>query len=169
MNRLTPTRSATSVVAEIVLLAAMTFAGTALGEASSPNQAPTAAGAAAPAPVSPAAKPSVDRDEQRIKGLHDKLKITPAQEVLWSKVAEIMGSNDEKIDALANARHDKASTMTAVDDLRSYGEITEAHAAGIKAFTPAFASLYDSMSAEQKANADKVFRTAGHKPAKKAP
>jgi len=169
MNRLIRIRSSTSAAASIVLLAAMTFAGAALGDAGSTNPASTPAGAAAPAPVSPAAKPTVDRDEQRIKSLHDKLKITPAQEVLWSKVAEVMRSNDEKIDALANARHDKASTMTAVDDLRSYGEITEAHAAGIRAFTPVFASLYDSMSTEQKTNADDVFRTAGRKPAKKAP
>jgi hypothetical protein len=169
MNRLTRTPSGTGAAASIVLLAAMTFAGAAFGDAGSANPASTPASAAASVPASPATKPTVDRDEQRIKDLHDKLKITSAQEVLWSKVAEIMRSNDEKIDALAKARHDKASAMTAVDDLRSYGEITEAHAAGIRAFTPAFASLYESMSAEQKANADHVFRTAGHKPAKKAP
>jgi hypothetical protein len=169
MTRLTRTPLGTSAAASIVMLAAMTFAGAALGDASSANPASTPSSAAAPAAVSPAAKPAVDRDEQRIKDLHDKLKVTPAQEMLWSKVAEIMRSNDEKIDALAKARHDHASTMTAVDDLRSYGEITEAHAAGIRAFTPAFSSLYDSMSAEQKANADTVFRSAGRKPAKKAP
>jgi hypothetical protein len=79
-----------------------------------------------------------------------------------------MRRNDEKIDALTEARNGRAPTMTAVEDLRSYGEITEAHATGIKNFLPAFERLYDSMSAPQKANADDVFRNTGHRTPKKA-
>ena len=157
-----------SAVASILLLATMSFAAAAVGDAGGTTAAATPASAATPVAASPAAKPAADRDEQRIKDLHDRLKITPAQESLWTKVADTMRANDEKIDTLAKARHDHASTMTALEDLRSYGEITEAHAAGIRAFVPVFSTLYDSMSAAQKANADNVFRTAGRKTAKKA-
>ncbi len=73
-----------------------------------------------------------------------------------------MRSNDRSIDALAKARHEHAATMTAVEDLHSYGEITEAHAAGIRAFAPAFGALYDSMTAAQRTNADGVFRSDDH-------
>ena len=59
--------------------------------------------------------------------------------------------------------------MTAVDDLVSYGEIAEAHAAGIKRLTPAFATLYASMSDAQKLEADKLFRRGDLKSGEKKP
>ena len=124
---------------------------------------------AAPAKAAVSAKPTVDHEEeQHINQLHAQLKITPEQEALWNNVAEIMRRNDKKIDALVKERHDRASTMTAVEDLRSYGEVTETHAADIKTFIPAFERLYDSMSAAQKATADNVFRTGGRNALKKA-
>ena len=74
-----------------------------------------------------------------------------------------MRSNDDKMDVLAKDRHDRAKAMTAVEDLRSYGDITEAHATGIKTFVPAFEKLYDTMSTTQKANADDIFRKVGRR------
>ena len=128
-----------------------------------------AEGDAAPAKTAVSAKPTIDHEEeQHINQLHDQLKITPEQQALWNNVAEIMRNNDKKIDALVKERHDKASTMTAVEDLRSYGEVTATHAADIKTFIPAFERLYDSMSAAQKATADNVFRTGGRSALKKA-
>jgi len=121
-----------------------------------------------PAAASSASKHSEERDEWHIKELHNRLKITPAQETLWDKVAEVMRSNDEKIDALSKERHDKAATMTAIEDLRSFAAITEAHAAGTRNFIPAFEALYQAMPAEQQANADHVFRGVGSKSHKKA-
>jgi hypothetical protein len=53
--------------------------------------------------------------------------------------------------------------MTAVDDLKSYGEIADAHANGIKKLTPVFADLYTSMSDVQKKEADTLFRHGDHK------
>ena len=73
------------------------------------------------------------------------------------------------------ARADKAKTMTAVDDLKSYAEIADAHADGLKKFVPAFEALYASMSDAQKANANTLFRghgrsrTAAKKKAKSNP
>src|SRR5216684_147633 len=82
----------------------------------------------------PGAKASrADRVEARIKQLHDQLKITAAQEPQWN----------------------------AVDDLRSYEEVAETHVAGLKKLIPAFQALYDTMSPEQKKNADAAF---GHAP-----
>ncbi|MDD5249543.1 MAG: Spy/CpxP family protein refolding chaperone [Rhodocyclaceae bacterium] len=99
-----------------------------------------------------------DRAELRIKHMHAMLKITPTQEEQWAKVAETMRDNAKTMDGLTQARADHAKEMTAVDDLKSYGEIAEAHADGLRKLTPAFASLYAGMSDAQKLEADSVFR-----------
>jgi protein CpxP len=115
-----------------------------------------------------AAKPSnEDRVEMRIKDMHAKLEITQAQEDQWAKVAEVMRDNARSMDTLTTARHKNANTMTAVDDLRSYGEIADAHAEGIKRLTPVFAALYDEMSDAQKKEADTLFRHGPHKKPKR--
>ena len=103
----------------------------------------------------------VDRVEARITDMHAKLKITQAQEDQWAKVAQMMRDNEKAIEPLIKARAENAKTMTAVDDLKSYGEITDAHADGIKKFTPVFAILYDGMSDDQKKTADTLFRHGG--------
>jgi hypothetical protein len=104
-----------------------------------------------------------DRTAQRITDMHVKLKITPAQEELWAKVAQTMSENAKLMDSLTQARVEHAREMTAVDDLKSYGEITDAHAAGIKTLMPVFASLYESMSDSQKKEADVLFRHGDRK------
>ena len=53
----------------------------------------------------------------------------------------------------ARSRREKT---TAVDDLKTYQEFTEARLDGLKHLTSAFKSLYDS-APEQKKNADTVF------------
>ena len=103
-----------------------------------------------------------DRAELRIKDMRTKFKITAAQEELWGKVAAVMLDNGKTMDTLTQARVDHAKDMTAVDDLKSYGEITEAHADGIKKLTPIFADLYATMSDAQKKEADTFFRHGNH-------
>ncbi len=162
MNLLTSSRR-TSGFALGTIIAAMTVAGAARADTGDAAASRTAMG------MGSGTHAHMDRDEMRIKGLHDRLMITADQESLWSNVAQIMRSNDETMDKLADERHEKAATRTAVEDLKSYGEVTEAHATGIKNFVPAFESLYQTMSAAQKANADNVFRKGGmgHKMHKK--
>ncbi len=121
----------------------------------------------APGPVFAAKASSEDRVETRIKDMHAKLKITQAQEEQWAKVAQVMRDNEKTIEPLIKARVENAKTMTAVDDLKSYAEITDAHADGIKKFTPVFETLYASMSEAQKKEADVLFRRGG-KMAKKS-
>ena len=101
-----------------------------------------------------------ERVESRIKEMHTKLKITPAQEGQWNNVAQVMRDNAKILDTLSQARINNANTMTAVDDLKSYSEITDAHAEGMKKFVAAFQALYDSMSDAQKKEADTLFQ--GH-------
>jgi hypothetical protein len=120
------------------------------------------------APAQPArSKPkAVDRVEAHIKQLHDQLKITPAQEQLWQTVAQVMRENAKTVSDLAEQREKQEATATAIDDLKSYASIAEAHAAGVRRLIPPFEALYDSMSDAQKKIADDVFR---HRPRRAAP
>ena len=102
-----------------------------------------------------------DRVEARIKELHTKLMITPEQEEAWNKVAQVMRDNAKTMEELIKARSEKAPTMTALDDLKSYRAIAQAHADGLKKFIPVFEPLYAGMSDAQKKNADTLFRQHG--------
>jgi hypothetical protein len=114
-------------------------------------------------PATPKARISkVDRTEGRIKELHSTLKITPAQEEFWNALTQVMRDNAKTMEALSKARAEIATTMNAVEDLKSYGQITEANAEGLKKFIPAFEALYNSMSDEQKKNADVLFKMGRH-------
>lgn len=105
-----------------------------------------------------------DMVETRIKTLHDKLGVTPDQETEWSDVAQAMRDNEASIKTLIEDRHQNAKTMTAVQDLESYSKIAQAHADGLTKVASAFEPLYDSMSDDQKKNADEVFgRFEGHR------
>jgi len=99
-----------------------------------------------------------DRAEVRIKQMRAKLKITSAQEEQWGKVAQAMRDDAKTMDTLTQARVARAKDMTAIDDLKTYGEIAEAHANAIRKLTPLFADLYASMSDAQKKDADTLFR-----------
>lgn len=106
-----------------------------------------------------------ERVEHRISDMHAKLQITPAQEEQWGKVAALMRENEKQMDALTKTRAEKAD-MNAIDDLKSYRDISEAHTEGLKKFTPVFETLYSSMSDDQKKNADAIFRQHGRRHAK---
>jgi len=106
-----------------------------------------------------AAKASAeDRVEARIIELHARIGITPEQEDQWSQVAQVMRENANTLDALIQSRLERAKTMTAVEDMKSYGEVLAAHADGIHKLIPVFEALYNSMSDAQKKEADQTFR-----------
>lgn len=110
---------------------------------------------------------SEERVEMRIQKLHDKLKISADQEDQWRNVAQVMRDNEASFHALMSARHENAKTMSAIDDLQSYEQISEAHADGLKKLIPAFQELYDTFTDTQKKNADEVFgRFEGHRDGK---
>jgi len=123
--------------------------------------------AVAPPSATAAEVPVTDKKvEARIKDMHTRLGITATQEDAWGKVAQAMRDNAGTMATLIQARTSKAKTMTAMDDLKSYAELAQAHADGIQKFTPVFGALYDSMSDQQKQNADAIFRSHGLKSTK---
>jgi molecular chaperone GrpE (heat shock protein) len=146
-------------------IACIAFAGPSLGsdaaQASTAKQA-SAVTEQAPNPVMSNKGSGVDSVEAHIKHLREQLKITSAQEDQWKNVAQVMRDNAEKLNALVITRSSNAKTMTAVDNLKSYADIAEAHEDGTKKLIPVFQSLYDSMSEEQKKAADTAFRGDGH-------
>jgi len=109
-------------------------------------------------PVVAVQSPGADRVEVRIHDMHAKLAITAEQEEQWKQVAQVMRDNELALQPLINDRKANANTMTAMDDLKSYAAITDAHLEGINKFTTAFAVLYDGMSEAQKKDADALFR-----------
>ena len=109
----------------------------------------------------------MDRVEQRIRTMHDRLRLTSKQEPEWSDVAKVMRDNETDIHKLVQSRHEN-EPMNAVEDLKSYETIADAHADGIKRLIPVFESVYDSLSDAQKANADSMFGKFEGRPAHKA-
>ena len=98
-----------------------------------------------------------DHVESRIKDMRGKLKITAAQEVQWSKVAQAMRDDGKTVLVMNQARPDQTKYVSAVENLNSFAEIAAARADGIKKLAQAFSALYTSMSPEQKKEADKMF------------
>jgi Spy/CpxP family protein refolding chaperone len=159
-----PTIRANSAVA--ALLGAVLFASPLFAASSHKKMAPAPAeeAMAAPAPDS-SANSSV---ETRIKELHRKLKITDAQQKQWDAVTEVMRENAQKMVELEKRRAADANSMTAVDVVKSYSEVIDAHEDGMKKFIPAFEDLYNSMSDSQKKIADSMFRSRARTEARKA-
>ncbi|MCA8464052.1 Spy/CpxP family protein refolding chaperone [Burkholderia multivorans] len=138
-------------VATTVALGAAVFSPLSIAAGPAPDQSQ-------PHVMTVAAQKSVDG---RINSLHQRLGITPGQESLWQPVAQVMRDNANAMESLRKIRSDHASTMSAMDDLHSYGDVANAHADGVKKLTTAFQPLYDSMSDTQKRSADAIFRGNG--------
>jgi hypothetical protein len=119
-----------------------------------PSQKPPAAQAAT------SSKP--ETVEQRIETLKTALKITPDQQTKWNAVAQAMRDNASRMEKLvADKRKMSPDKTTAVDDLKTYQDFAQAHLDGIKHMSSSFKALYDSMSPDQKKNADQVFERYG--------
>ena len=126
--------------------------------------APAAAQTAPSSPPAVAATPSAKADtvEERITTLKAALKVAPDQETKWTAVATAMRDNAAAMNKLVTARRAVApESMTAIDNLKTYQEFTQAHLDGLKNLTAAFVALYDAMPADQKKNADMVFMQYG--------
>jgi periplasmic protein CpxP/Spy len=176
MFRLThPVAGAASLA---TLLGAIMFAGPSFAAArdlSHPNSAqPSAArmilAQVSPAPETEAAAPKSDKEEsrveERIEELHKKLQIKPAQETQWKHLADVMRDNAKAMVDLEKQRAEDVKS-NAVEVVKSYASVIEAHEAGMKKFIPAFEDLYDHLSDEQKKIADSLFRRRAHAAAKK--
>jgi len=124
--------------------------------------APMPAGAGTPGQPHLVNTAARSRIETRITDLHAKLHITRSQEGLWKNFTDVMRANGDAMTTLAQSRKDNQNRMSALDDMKSYSELAQAHADGVTKLGPPFETLYNSMSDAQKANADAVFRSAEH-------
>lgn len=147
-------------------LAIASLAGTAL-VAGTLGPAAAQTGSSKPPAAAAATSNKPETVEQRITELKAALKISPQQETKWKAVADAMRQNAGMMEKLVQEKRAKASSMTAVDDLETYQDFTKARLDGLKNLTSAFKSLYDSMAADQKKNADQVFQAFG--PSTKSP
>ncbi|MBN3805388.1 Spy/CpxP family protein refolding chaperone [Paraburkholderia sp. Ac-20336] len=139
----------------LVMLATAVSMGGAFAQASAPAATPQSAASA------PAAKAGYARNvEDRIAYLHSQLKITSAQETQWKAFADVMRDNGETMGQLFQQRK-AAANVSALDDMKQYAQIAQAHADGMKKLVDAFDPLYSSMSPEQKKLADATFHRGG--------
>lgn len=115
-----------------------------------------------PAASTAEAKQSGRRDaavEQRIADLHSRLHISQGQEQQWEQFAGVMRDNARNMDQSYEERSQRIQQMSAVDNMRSYAQLAEAHAQDVQKLVPAFQTLYGSLSPEQKRTADQLFRS----------
>ncbi|HTH61462.1 MAG TPA: Spy/CpxP family protein refolding chaperone [Paraburkholderia sp.] len=127
--------------------------------------AQTASAPAAPATAASPAAAGAHREqrvEQRIAQLHSALKITPAQESQWNTFADVMRSNSQTMMQLVQQREASGAQRSALDDMKQYAQISQAHADGMQKLVAAFEPVYSSLSPEQKTLADKAFRDHEH-------
>ena len=139
-------------------LASLTGAALFAGSLVSATAQTTPDGKTTPPAAAAATSSKPETVEQRIATLKTALKITPDLEKKWDGVAQAMRDNASKMEKLvATKRAIPPEKTTAVDDLKTYQEFTQVRLDGLKDLNSAFKSLYDSMPAEQKKNADMVF------------
>ena len=105
---------------------------------------------------------AVDHTENRIKQLQNALKFTEDQEPLWSNLTLVMRDNAKSMDALTKDRADNKKIMNTVEYLKFQSQIAETRSEQLKRFIPPFEALYASLSDEQKATIDALFRTGKH-------
>jgi hypothetical protein len=134
------------------------------------STAPTTSTQAAPAaPATPVTTPAPRGDrahraesdvvERRISSLHSRLKITPAQEQQWNAFADVMRANAQAMDQTYASREQQVQQMSAVQNMQSYAQMAQEHAQDVQKLVPAFQTLYDALSPEQKKIADQTFRS----------
>jgi Spy/CpxP family protein refolding chaperone len=127
--------------------------------------APSMAAPAATAPAMPAAMSA--KVEQHIKGLHDQLKITPAEQPQWDQFASVMRDNAAQMEQALDERGTAAPTMNAMDNMQSYAKLAQVHATNMQKLASSFQALYAVFPDSQKQLADKVFQENNGKTSKK--
>lgn len=150
-------RPATRAVAVAALLSSFAVALPALAQTSPApaTSAPSTSATAAATPAASEAKHSA-AVEAHIASLKKKLMITSAQESTWGTFAAVMRDNGEAIEAAVQER-EASKNLDAIHDLQSYANVAQVHADGAKKLAAAFQPVYDSLSPEQKKNADTMF------------
>jgi protein CpxP len=143
----------------LALVAMLTLPGAAFAQSTPQTATPTPAPqAAAPAGHTTPRRLAPQAVEQHINRLHEELQITPAQQQQWDQFAQVMRDNAADMRQAIEQRGTQLASMNAAQDMQSYAQLSEQHAQDMQKLSAAFQPLYDSMSPEQKQNADAVFR-----------
>jgi len=152
----------------IVALLALPAAAFAQSAAPAPAVPPAPAASSSPMAAQPApGKNAEERVETHIKEMRTQLRITPAEQAQWDQFAQVMRANARDMDQAFMQRAQQYPTMTAVQNMQSYEQIAEAHAAALQKLVPAFQNLYNAMPAEQRQVADQIFRANAESHAQK--
>ena len=140
----------TSATASALVLGAMLSGAPALAQEAPQVKAPTEAMVAR-------TKRAESEAENRIEAMHQRLRITPAQEEAFAKVAQVMRDNRTAFHAALGDKDSEPGKMSAVDDLKSFQIIADEHSNGLKRLIPVFEQLYAAMTPEQRKRADQIF------------
>jgi hypothetical protein len=143
-------RTVRAAGAAATLLGAVVFA--------SPVFAASTESPAQQAMAAPADSSAMAPVEARIKDLHKQLHITEAQKPQWDALAQVMRTNAQAMVDLQKQRAVDSKSESAVEVIKSYEAVIDAHEDGMKKFVPPFEALYNSMSDAQKKTADSLFR-----------
>ncbi|MCW5737542.1 MAG: Spy/CpxP family protein refolding chaperone [Enhydrobacter sp.] len=144
----------------ITAVASIALAAGASGSASA-QTAGTKPEAGKPPAAAKATSTKPETVEQRISALKTALKITPDQESKWEGVAKAMRENAAAMEKLVQEKKGTMASLNAVDDLKTYQEFSQVRLDGLKNLISSFETLYNSMPADQKKNADQVFDNFG--------
>jgi periplasmic protein CpxP/Spy len=137
---------------------------------------PAAMAPSAPAPTTSATPTHRSRGdngaEQRalrvnahITQMHSQLKITPGEEPLWEKFAQVMRDNAQQLVSAMETRRSGIATMSAPQNLQNFAQNATDAAQNLQKLSVAFNDLYNSFPDDQKKIADQVFNqdAARHK------
>lgn len=95
--------------------------------------------------------------DAHIKMLHSELGITAAEEPQWTQFVQVMRDDAADMHNAMNARGAKLAKMSAADNMQSYADVANLHAANMSKLATAFGTLYATFPDNQKAKADAVF------------
>jgi periplasmic protein CpxP/Spy len=143
----------------VLTLPAAALAQTSPSTVAPPNEKTPASGTVPALP-----KSISEKVEQHIKQLHDQLGITVAEEPQWKQFAQVMRDNATQMQQAFAARAANVATMTAAENMQSYSQLAQLHAANMQKLASAFQTLYDTFPDAQKNVADAVFRQNNGKP-----
>jgi periplasmic protein CpxP/Spy len=158
-----------SYLASAAIVALLALPAAALAQNAQPS-APAMPPAASSSPMAAQPAPGKDAEERveaHIKQMHAQLRITPAEQPQWDQFAQVMRENARDMDQAFMQRAQQYPTMNAVQNMQSYEQISQAHAASLQKLVPAFQNLYSAMPAEQKQLTDQVFRANAESHAQK--
>jgi len=101
--------------------------------------------------------------EIMISNMRTRLRVTAAEQSQFDAVADVMRTNAKAMETLL-AERGHGTDQSAVASLHWYEKLTDAHAAVLKNFTPAFETFYATLSASQRRAADAIFLRLAERP-----